>query len=983
MANKKFESNAVFNGEVETTKLKVTSAGGDEGGEILLGKPATNTTIAGIGVTVDVFQNKLRFFEQGGDARGYYLDITGGGAGVGTNIIGGGSASDSFKTISVTGQSSVVADSSTDTLSLVAGTNVSITTNATADSITINTTGSLPVGGTAGQILAKSSSTDYATEWIENYADYTEIVKLKVKNDGTRALLKGQPVYVTGADGTNVLVGRSTNATEGGSSKTIGLLAQNLATNGQGFVIMQGKLGTLDTSTAGLVGDPVWLGVDGALIYGLDNKPYGGAHLVYLGVVTKKNGSTGEIFVKVQNGFEITELHDVGIGYSASIADNEVLAYDTTSGTWINQTALEAGLAALAGAVFTGDVELDVTRKLIFDGATDEAYKTSLYIVDPTNDRSILLPDASGTLALTGDISTIVGDYIPLTQKGAAQGVAELDIDTLVPVEQIPDLSATYLTPTAADLDYQPLDADLTAIAALTSNGILRKTSGTWGMDTATYLTSFTESDPIFVAHAAYNVTSTKIGNWDSAYGWGDHSLASYASSSHNHTLNSLSNVVITGTPSDGQALVWDTTTSKWVNETVTQDLSAYAPLASPTFTGTVTIPVGASISGYLTTSSASSTYAPLAGATFTGNIAINNGTSTAITTTGTTATVFNSNATTIEIGHAATTLSIGSIAHTGTTTINNDLAVYGSITFSQGASSLSATTIQIDDTLISLADANTADILDIGFYAGYRQSSTDYHTGLVRDASDSGKWKLFAGVTAQPTGTVDFTSATYGTLKVGVLEVDSAGLSTTRTNLGATTIGSNLFTLTNPSAVSFPKYNADNTVVAESAATHKTSLSLNNVENTALSTWAGSTNITTLGAVSATSINSTPIGATTASTGRFTSVDIDGKVLINTFIGTGSGVEQELGTEDSWGSAYSCAEYIVSVSNGLTGRYTSKVMLMSNGSTSSITEYAIQTVGTITSPTITAGTTPSALKLRINAVNGYAITLVRTLVGG
>jgi hypothetical protein len=142
MANKKFESNAVFNGEVETTKLKVTSAGGDEGGEILFGKPATNTTIAGIGVTVDVFQNKLRFFEQGGDARGYYLDITGGSAGVGTNIIGGGSASDSFKTISVAGQSSVVADSSTDTLTIVEGTGITITTNANTDAITLGVTSS-------------------------------------------------------------------------------------------------------------------------------------------------------------------------------------------------------------------------------------------------------------------------------------------------------------------------------------------------------------------------------------------------------------------------------------------------------------------------------------------------------------------------------------------------------------------------------------------------------------------------------------------------------------------------------------------------------------------------------------------------------------------------------------------------------------------------------------------------------------------------
>lgn len=51
---------------------------------------------------------------------------------------------------------------------------------------------------------------------------------------------------------------------------------------------------------------------------------------------------------------------------------------------------------------------------------------------------------------------------------------------------------------------------------------------------------------------------------------------------------------------------------------------ATYAPLASPTFTGTVTIPGGASISGYLTTATAASTYLPLAGGTLTGDITIN-----------------------------------------------------------------------------------------------------------------------------------------------------------------------------------------------------------------------------------------------------------------------------------------------------------------------------------------------------------------------
>lgn len=61
---------------------------------------------------------------------------------------------------------------------------------------------------------------------------------------------------------------------------------------------------------------------------------------------------------------------------------------------------------------------------------------------------------------------------------------------------------------------------------------------------------------------------------------------------------------------------------------TSTAAASTYAPLASPTFTGTVTIPSGASISGYLTTASAASTYAPLASPTFTGTVTIPSGAS-------------------------------------------------------------------------------------------------------------------------------------------------------------------------------------------------------------------------------------------------------------------------------------------------------------------------------------------------------------------
>ena len=58
------------------------------------------------------------------------------------SVTGGGSVSEAFKTISVSGQSDVVADAAADTLTLVAGSNMTITTNASGDEITFASSGS-------------------------------------------------------------------------------------------------------------------------------------------------------------------------------------------------------------------------------------------------------------------------------------------------------------------------------------------------------------------------------------------------------------------------------------------------------------------------------------------------------------------------------------------------------------------------------------------------------------------------------------------------------------------------------------------------------------------------------------------------------------------------------------------------------------------------------------------------------------------------
>jgi hypothetical protein len=74
--------------------LRALNQGGDEGGEIFLDRPVTNTSLAA-GITIDVYQNKLRIFETGGSVRGVFIDIANSAAaGVGTDLLNPTSAPD-------------------------------------------------------------------------------------------------------------------------------------------------------------------------------------------------------------------------------------------------------------------------------------------------------------------------------------------------------------------------------------------------------------------------------------------------------------------------------------------------------------------------------------------------------------------------------------------------------------------------------------------------------------------------------------------------------------------------------------------------------------------------------------------------------------------------------------------------------------------------------------------------------------------------
>ena len=128
--------NITATGDISGAYLRSTNSVGDEGGEITLAKPVTNTTLIGNGVTIDVYQNKLRIFEQGGGNRGVYIDITATDSSVNTNLLAGG------------GIANVVED-----LTPELGGNLSL------NSFTINGTGNINISGdiTGDQIISSNN----------------------------------------------------------------------------------------------------------------------------------------------------------------------------------------------------------------------------------------------------------------------------------------------------------------------------------------------------------------------------------------------------------------------------------------------------------------------------------------------------------------------------------------------------------------------------------------------------------------------------------------------------------------------------------------------------------------------------------------------------------------------------------------------------------------------------------------------------------
>ena len=218
--------------------------------------------------------------------------------------------------------------------------NASITTTIQPNSVALgtDTTGDYVSSLVAGAgITLTNNSGESATPTIAVNSDaiHTTQVKHLVKNDSGVTLNKGTVVYTSGANGTNILVKKAQADAESTSAQVLGFVESDMAVNAIGYVVTSGLVTDINTNSAAAAGDPVWLSATtaGGVVYGILNKPYGPNHLVYLGVVTRKNANTGEIFVHINNGWELDELHSVDLHTSEPVS-GDFLKYNGT--VWVN-----------------------------------------------------------------------------------------------------------------------------------------------------------------------------------------------------------------------------------------------------------------------------------------------------------------------------------------------------------------------------------------------------------------------------------------------------------------------------------------------------------------------------------------------------------------------------------------------------------------------------------------------------------------------
>lgn len=156
--------------------------------------------------------------------------------------------------------------------------------------------------------------------------------------NGTGATLtKGQVVYSNGAQGQRPTVALALATGDATSARTLGIVAETIANGAEGWITTLGIVENIDTAafTAG-----AQLYLSGTTAGGLTaTKPYAPIHMVYVARCIKSHATAGRLFVTVQNGYEMDELHNVA---AQTPSNNDGLFYNTSTSLWENKSIITA-----------------------------------------------------------------------------------------------------------------------------------------------------------------------------------------------------------------------------------------------------------------------------------------------------------------------------------------------------------------------------------------------------------------------------------------------------------------------------------------------------------------------------------------------------------------------------------------------------------------------------------------------------------------